>query len=165
MTIARRSKRSFSSTEKEWDDEDVGYELAWDEMLVEDNEARCSGCGIRPDEMFAPGGRPGREKFAENTPWKLEVRKCPFCEEVEELNHKANNTDGKTPWKPRPPRAFWSPRLKGQPVIPQLDAVVNPIERIRQGAKDANAKRKRRKKAPPASPAAEGDTPKVEPES
>lgn len=115
--IARRIGRSYSYVEEHWTDDDLLRDVVWDQILLEDREKRCRQCGINPDEMFAPGGKPGREKLSASASWKFVERKCPFCSDAEEENWKAHNTDRMKVWKATPGVYMWLPRLEGEPVI------------------------------------------------
>lgn len=129
MSIARRTDRPWSQVAEMWEDDDLGREIVWDEILWEDAAKRCPDCGIHPDEML----RAGSQKLSANASHRLAQRRCPFCEEADELNWRAEHPDGSGgTYKPRPSRWSWIPRLEGEAPAPEVDLWAETRERVRQ---------------------------------
>jgi hypothetical protein len=122
MGLARTAHIPFSEAAARWlgDPEaltvfaggDLLKEMVWDELLIEDQELRCPGCGIRDDEMYGPGGERGG--IAKHTIWKAQVMDCEWCDALAELNARArgDQTERRKPW------VRWALRRVGDALFP-----------------------------------------------
>lgn len=106
MRIARRSGLPFSEVAARWSMEDLAMEAGWDQFLMMDRLERCPDCGVKPSEQLTPGGR----KMGEHPAWRLEVSRCAWCDEKDELEAKRAGR----PYKRRPARVAYVPRRQGE---------------------------------------------------
>lgn len=106
--IAHRANLPFSEVVERWSMEDLAWELAITRKEIDRVRHRCPSCGIDPRDQLTPWGRLG-----ENPSYRLEVRRCPFCEEQAELQAKLN----KEPYKRSPPSVYYVPAEPGEPFL------------------------------------------------
>ena len=112
MGIARRAELPMSEVYDRWSDDDLLWDVAWDKMLADDARHRCQNCGVDPREQLAPDGR----SLAKNFMWRLEVDRCDFCDEADEIRHRL--TKGSERFEPGPPRVRYVPRKGDEKFLP-----------------------------------------------
>lgn len=104
--IAHRANLPFSEVVERWTLDDLAIEAALARRDIDSARHRCQGCGIDSRDQLTPGGRLG-----DNPVWRLDVYRCPWCEERDELQAKV----AKERYTRAPPQVRYIPALPGEP--------------------------------------------------
>lgn len=107
-SIARRANLPFSEVVERWSMEDLAWEVAINRREVDQARHRCPSCGIDSRDQLTPYGRLGK-----NPAYRLEVRRCPWCEERDEMQAKL----AKEKYTRAPPVVYYVPAEPGEPFL------------------------------------------------
>jgi hypothetical protein len=81
MALARRAEIPLSEAMRRWSRDDLAWEMALDEVRLDDSIERCPECGVNPADQL----QPGRRLLGLHPAMRLDIRKCDFCDEADEL--------------------------------------------------------------------------------